>query len=247
MRFLDLAIIIPTLNEENYIGKLLDSVLFQSMQPKDIIIVDAFSQDNTIEEIKKRQRKLPQLRYYQIPRDTISKQRNLGAKKTTAKHLLFLDADMQLLDPLTLETYLKEVDSKKPDIAAATNYPDSQYWQDKSFFLAMDLTFKTLKHVWPAAQGMNIYVKRATFLRNNGFDEEIAVGEDHEFVARVAKNGGKLVYLKRPKLYTSVRRIKKLGRFKYATSLTLSFILDHTIGYKRNPLSKKYELGNHLA
>jgi glycosyltransferase involved in cell wall biosynthesis len=247
MKVADLAIITPTLNEANYIGKLLDSIITQSIQPKNIIIVDAFSTDNTIEEIKKYQKKLPQLKYYQIPKDTISKQRNLGAKKTNAKHLLFLDADMQLLDPLTLEIYLKEVETKKPDIAAATNHPDTDYWKDKGFFKAMDVTFKALKPIWPAAQGMNLYVKHTIFDRFGGFDSEIKCGEDHEFVSRVVKNGGKLLYLKRPKLYTSVRRIKKVGHFKFATSMTISFILDHTIGYKRNPLAKKYEFGNYSA
>lgn len=176
MKVADLAIITPTLNEEHYIGKLLDSIIAQSIHPKDIIIVDAFSKDGTIEEIKKRQKKLPQLRYYQIPKDTISKQRNLGAKKTNAKHLLFLDADTQLLDPHTLEIYLKEVENKKPDIAAATNHPDTDYWKDKSFFKAMDITFKTLKPIWPAAQGMNLYVKHSVFDRFAGFDPQIKCG-----------------------------------------------------------------------
>jgi len=247
MKVADLAIITPTLNEEHYIGKLLDSIIAQSIQPKDIIIVDAFSKDNTIREIKKRQKKLPQLRFYQIPQDTIAKQRNLGAKKTAIQHLLFLDADMQLLDPQTLEIYMNEVEIKKPDIAAATNHPDTDYWKDKSFFKAMDITFKALKPIWPAAQGMNLYVKHSVFDRFGGFDAQIKCGEDHEFVSRVVKNGGKLLYLKRPKLYTSVRRIKKVGHFKFATSMTISFILDHTIGYKRNPLAKKYEFGNYSA
>ena len=70
-------------------------------------------------------------------------------------------------------------------------------------------------------------------------------GEDHEFVARVAKHNSHFVYFKIPKVYTSVRRMKKVGRFKFATSMTISFILDHTLGYKRNPFGKNYEFGNH--
>ena len=247
MHVVDLAIITPTLNEEKYIGKLLDSISRQTVKPKEIIIVDAQSQDKTICEIKKRVKVLPQLKFYQIPKQTISRQRNIGVSKTTAKHLLFLDADMILLDPQTLEKYLAEVEQKKPDIAAATNLADSDYWKDKSFFMAMDLTFKTIRPIWPTAQGMNVYVRRQIFMRSKGFDESIHCGEDHEFVSRVVKKGGRFVYLKTPKLYTSIRRIKKVGHFKFATSMTLQFILDRTLGYKRNPMIKHYQFGNHSS
>ncbi len=247
MHIVDLAIITPTLNEEKYIGKLLDSIAHQTVQPKEIVIVDANSLDKTIPEIKKRLKILPGLSVYQIPKHTIARQRNFGAKKTTAKHLLFLDADMIMLDPQTLEKYFEEIEERQPDLAAATNLPDSDYWKDKSFFKAMDLTFRTIKPIWPTAQGMNMYVRRAIFNKCNGFDESIRVGEDHEFVARVTKNGGSFLYLKTPKLYTSIRRIKKIGHFKFATFMTLQFILDHTVGYKRNPMIKHYDLGNHSS
>ncbi len=55
---IDLAIIIPTLNEEHFIGRLLDSIISQSVMPKELVIVDAYSKDKTIAEIKKRQKKL---------------------------------------------------------------------------------------------------------------------------------------------------------------------------------------------
>ena len=46
----DLAIIIPTLNEEHFIGRLLDSLIKQTVRPKELVVVDAFSKDKTIEE-----------------------------------------------------------------------------------------------------------------------------------------------------------------------------------------------------
>jgi glycosyltransferase involved in cell wall biosynthesis len=243
----DLAIIIPTLNEENYIGRLLSSIMSQTILPAEIVIIDAQSEDGTIGVIKKFQRKLPQLKYYQIPKYTISRQRNLGVKKTTSNNILFLDADMLLLESNTLEKYLAEIKLKKPAIAAATNLPDSDLWKDKGFFMAMDLTFKTIKPICPVAQGMNMYVKRSVFEKNKGFDEQVAVGEDHEFVQRIVRNGGKFCYLKHPKMYTSVRRVKEVGRMKFAMMMTLSFVLDRSLGYKKNPIAKVYQLGKHTS
>ena len=50
---IDLAIIIPTLNEEHFIGYLLDSIIRQNIQPKEIVIVDAYSKDTTLDIAKK--------------------------------------------------------------------------------------------------------------------------------------------------------------------------------------------------
>ncbi len=248
MQTVDLAIIIPTLNEEKYIGKLLDSIAFQTVQPKEVVIVDAYSVDQTIKVVKKYQKKLSQLQYFQIPKYTISRQRNYGAKNTTAKHLLFLDADMLLLDPFTLEKYIREVEIRQLDIAAATNLPDSDFWQDRGLFMAMDLTLKTIKPIWPVAQGMNLYIKRKFWQKNNGFNEELKVGEDHEFVTRVVKNEAQFGYLKTTHVYTSIRRIKEMGRMRFAMKMTLSFVLEHSfLGYKNNPISLQYELGKHTA
>ena len=113
MKQLDLAIVIPTLNEEHYIGRLLDSIAKQTVKPKEIVVVDAFSKDLTGEEVQKRMKKLKNLKLFRLPKHTISKQRNFGANNTSAKHILFLDADGQLKDPDTLKKYMDEVERRR--------------------------------------------------------------------------------------------------------------------------------------
>lgn len=241
---IDWAIVIPTLNEEKYIGALLDSIALQTVQPKEVAVVDAFSEDKTKQEVLKRQKNLPQLKFYQVTKSSISKQRNFGSGKTIATHLLFLDADM-VLASTALASYAQEVEKKHPDVAAAINRPLSDDWRDKFMFEGMDLSFKALKPIWPMAQGMNMYFKRDSFEKNNGFDEEITVGEDHELVQRICKHGGKFSYLEKPKVFTSIRRIKKVGRLRFVVMMTVSLVFVLFVGYKKNPIKDKYEFGNH--
>lgn len=241
MKLINLALIIPTLNEEHFVGKLLDSVAAQTVLAKEIVVVDAYSKDQTISEIKKRQKKLPQLRILHIPKDTISRQRNLGVKKTTSPHILFLDADMELRDKDSLKKYFKEVLQKRPDIAVAENLPDSNYWKDKIYFKGEDLLFKFSKYFWPVITTRNLYVTRKMFNKVGGFDKEILIAEDQELVHRILKLGGKLAFLKSVVLYTSTRRIEKEGRRKYALKMML-FGLDLLLhGHKKS--SVKYEFG----
>lgn len=237
----DLAIIIPTLNEEFYIGKLLDSIINQTVKLREIVVVDAFSKDRTVEEIKKRLEDLPNLRYFKVLKSTISRQRNVGANKTTSSHLLFLDADTVLKQNDTLEKYFDEIKLKKPDIAAAYNLPLSNYWKDKVFFLLMNTTFKIARPIWPVIIGANICITRRAFKRLRGFDEDIRLGEDIDLVQRAAKLKLKFIFLKSINIYTSVRRHVREGRVKFVIKMLKSFYKVLRYGHKSN--SMEYEFG----
>lgn len=219
----------------------MDSVAQQSIQPREIIVVDAYSQDGTIAQVKNRQKILPRLRFYQIPRKTVASQRNFGASKATAAHLLFLDADTILQDQNTLKKYLSEVERKKPDLAAAPIRPLSSYWKDKIYFKGINIAHRLAKPVWPMALGINIYFKKRSFQKVGGFDERIIVGEDHELVQRSVKKGCKFALLKQPGIYTSVRRLEKEGRRKFTLKMMRSLVNVLLYGYRNNPI--EYEFG----
>lgn len=243
-RVIDLSIVIPTLNEEKFIGPLLDSIAAQTVAPKEIVVVDAYSKDQTRAEIKKRQKSLP-LEFFQIPKDTISRQRNFGAHKTSSENILFLDADVELLENNLLQKYYQEIQETKPDIAVAEIMPLSNYWKNKVFFGVMNLTIKMLKSVWPIAPAINIYVSRTIFDKVGGFDEKIRIGEDAELIQRIVKAHGKFVILKRTKIHTSTRRFDKEGRRKFSLKMVKSFYYVNTKGFRNNPI--EYELGKHKA
>lgn len=235
MKTINLAVVTPTLNEEHYVGKLLDSLVKQTVTPQEIIIVDAYSQDKTIAEIKKRQKELPQLSFYQIPKSTISKQRNYGVFKATQPHILFLDADAFLKDHNALECYYQQILNDPVDIAAAFNQPDSRYWKDQVYFWLMNTLFKAIKPVWPIALGINLYVRRDVFQKIGGFDERIKVGEDVELVQRFVKKGQKFKLLKEPSVHTSVRRFEKEGRRRYTFKTARNLIVTTFRGYEHVP------------
>ena len=242
VKAVDLAIVIPTLNEEKFIGILLDSIFAQTVWPKEIVIVDATSADKTIEEIEKRQKILPQLKYFQVPKSTISAQRNFGSKMTGSTGILFLDADMKLEDRNTLQKYFDEIRVKLPDIASSTVLPLSTSWKDRVVFFNMNLLIKTSKPIWPWAPGMNIYVKRASFNKVKGFDGEVRVGEDMDLVQRMVKAGLKFEFLDNPKLYTSVRRFIKEGRRRFIWKIIKGFISVQRRGFKEAEI--EYDFGN---
>lgn len=78
-----LTVIIPTFNEENYIEDCLISISFANQ----IIVVDSFSSDCTVEIAKKYNCKIIQRKF-----DNFSNQKNCAIKDATSDWILFLDA-----------------------------------------------------------------------------------------------------------------------------------------------------------
>ncbi len=88
------ALITTVLNEEDSIGKFLDSIVSQTLIPSEIIIVDAGSKDNTISIIKKYSKKLP-LKLF-IHKGNRSTGRNFAIKKTTSEYIAVTDVGCTL-------------------------------------------------------------------------------------------------------------------------------------------------------
>lgn len=104
-----ISIIITTKNEEKVIGRLLESISFQTYKNYEVILVDNKSSDKTLSIAKKHNAKT----YIKGPER--SAQRNFGASKSHGSYLLFLDADMEL-SPNVLESCADQIEKTKSKI-----------------------------------------------------------------------------------------------------------------------------------
>lgn len=90
----DIAVIIPTLNEERFIERCLDSVRVQTypFEQMDIMIVDGGSTDNTCEIVRALSVTSPNIRVLPNPQKYQSAAFNIGVKASTAPYIIRLDA-----------------------------------------------------------------------------------------------------------------------------------------------------------
>lgn len=93
-----LSVVILTKNEEKNIVDCLETVLWAD----EIIIIDDYSQDRTLEVVKSIKNKKIRIFENNLDND-FSKQRNFGLSKTTKKWVLFLDADERVTPDLKEE------------------------------------------------------------------------------------------------------------------------------------------------
>jgi len=88
------SIIIPTYNSENFIEPTIKSVLVQSYQNFEIIIIDDSSTDNTIRILTRLRKEDNRINYYKIPHSgRPSIPRNFGINKAKGDLIAFLDSD----------------------------------------------------------------------------------------------------------------------------------------------------------
>ena len=196
-----LSIIIPTLNEENYLPLLLDSIKNQNFSGYEIIIADAGSRDKTREIAKNYGCKITK---GGLP----AKGRNNGAKITKGNLFLFLDADT-ILPAGALKKALLEFEEKKLNIASFKLVPIKGKFSSLFFNIFYDFPILLLEKILVHAS-MGILVEKELFRKLNGFDETIKLAEDHE-LARRAKKLGRFGLIRSTKIFVSIRRFKKDG------------------------------------
>lgn len=98
MKVCDLSIVIPNYNHGSYLEKCVLSVTSQSVLPREIIIVDDCSTDNSVEIIKKLERDIPIITFLVNDRNRGAVfAMNRGGVVSEGRYLYFLAADDSIL------------------------------------------------------------------------------------------------------------------------------------------------------
>lgn len=200
------SVIIPALNEEQMLPRLLDSIKAQDFDDYEVIVADAHSKDRTREIAAEYGCRV-------VDGGLPAAGRNAGAAVAGGEFLFFLDSDV-MLPPGFIRNVYEEMQDRYLDLATCEIRPLSDYQLDRVIHRMMNLA--VLLNLWidPKAFGFCIFVTKRLFQRIGGFDETIYVAEDNDFVKRgsVFRN---LRYLTSAYIMVSIRRFQKEGRFAY--------------------------------
>lgn len=199
-----ISIVIPTLNESEYLPKLLGSIKKQTFTDYEVIVADAGSKDGTVEAAEEAGALV-------VAGGMPGVGRNRGARVANGDIIFFFDADV-LLPETFLENAYNEMQSKSIDLATCEFWPQSEYRLDKLMFQFSNLIVKLNAAINPRAAGFCIFVTRRLFRQVGGFDETLKLAEDHDFVERAAKFRP-LKVLDSTSMTVSIRRLTKEGRF----------------------------------
>lgn len=198
------SIIIPTLNEEDYLEKLLSSIKEQDFLDYEIIVSDAGSTDQTLNIAKTFGCSIT---HGGLP----AYGRNEGAKIAKGDILFFLDADT-VLPKKSLKNAIREIKKRKLDLASFCLVPMPK--NKVSLFLIKifyNQPIVLLENALPHA-ATGIIVRKDMFEKAGGFDEDVKLAEDH-YLARRAQRlfNAKCGILRSTEIFVSDRRFRKDG------------------------------------
>lgn len=198
-----ISIIIPALNEENYLPSLLKSIKKQGFRDYEIIVADAGSKDRTLEIAKKYGCKI-------VPGGLPSRGRNNGAKVAKGEILLFLDADIILPSTSFFTDCLKEFKERELGIAALPLKANSKNSLSRLYLNIFYNRFIFFTENISAHAAMAIFITKELFEKVGMFDESIKLAEDHDLAKKAAKKG-KFGVIRSQKILVSDRRFVEDG------------------------------------
>ena len=116
------SVIIPCYNYQDYIVKAVNSVIHQTYQQVEIIIINDGSTDNSLEVIKEIINSHPdkEIKLIDKKNEGISAARNDGVRIATGKYIVYLDSD-DWLDRDFVEVMVREAEKSGSDVVMSGN------------------------------------------------------------------------------------------------------------------------------
>ncbi|MEQ9007681.1 MAG: TIGR04283 family arsenosugar biosynthesis glycosyltransferase, partial [Ekhidna sp.] len=172
-----ISIIIPTLNEENYIGTLLTFLSSHPLKDQfEIIVVDGGSTDATATIVKEYDCRLTSTTI-----QSRAHQMNEGAKLAKGDVLYFVHADTQLIPSF--------VDDIETAIQAGANSGcyRFKFYKPKNPLLHINGYFTRFPFKWCRGGDQTLFIKKDLFGSLGGFDEHYVIMEDFELLDRLER------------------------------------------------------------
>ncbi len=183
-----LSLIVTVLNEEKYIGKLIDSISIQTRIPGEIIIVDGGSTDNTLKKV--REKSLVYKNKLNIKliekKGNRSFGRNEAIKKSTGDIILSTDSGC-ILHKNWVEYIAEPFKTKNADVVSGYYRGISRNIFQKSLIpYVLVMENKITDEFLPATRSMAF--RKEVWKKVGGFDENLSHNEDYAFALKTRES-----------------------------------------------------------
>lgn len=222
---MDISIIIPTLNEEKYIGQCLESISQQEFSGShEVIVGDGVSTDRTLAICEEYGAEVAT-----EPKPTISAGRDSACRMAKGRIIVSTDADIN-----APKDWLENVLSgfEQGEVCSYGNIIpyDGSHLEEWVCENVMD------KYMWamdklgkPVPAGSNLAFTRKAYKKVGGFDRDIVTAEDLDLTKRLSAEG-KVSYNPKSVVYVSLRRVRGWGYPHYVKFHVTNAIKYHRTG-----------------
>ena len=197
-----ISIILPAYNSEKIIEEAINSVLTQTYENFELIIIDNGSKDNTFEICNKF--KNEKIKYIKLEEANVSNARNVGITNAVGEYITFIDSDDEFVENF-LQTMILEIQKTNSDLVTCGF---SELYSKKNVLLNFDEVQK-IKNTLNSKDYLEILKEKYLFnelwnklyktdiIKNNNikFDTKLNLGEDFLFNIEYLKYSKKFSYI----------------------------------------------------
>jgi glycosyltransferase len=202
-----ISIIVPIYNVENYLRQCLDSIVSQTYQNFECLLINDGSSDNSADICREYIEKDSRFRYFEKENVGVSSARNLGIERSKGQYITFIDSD-DWVDEDYLDVLHRALIDEKADIAISTykqfNMEDNCYYvhsyqrgYEKRIFEKYQLieelpVLERYDQSYGLTTGKIISKKALGIIR---FNEYTTLCEDMEFWYKLYLFSNKIIYI----------------------------------------------------
>lgn len=208
------SIIVPVYNLEKYLEKCLNSLVNQTMQDIEIIIVNDGSEDNSQKIIDEYSNKYStKIKKFFQKNSGQAAARNLGMKFATGEFIAFVDGD-DYIEPDTYEKVYDYASKNNLDIVSFNFWEEKGEEKTKSSYYNFIDYADNIKYVLNETSPCNKIIRKELMEKNNISFLENYIYEDLELIPRLILYTNKVGFLENEYLYHYVIHEKSTMRQK---------------------------------
>ena len=240
LKMVKVSIIVPFYNVEKYIEKCLTSLVNQTLEEIEIILVNDGSKDNSIKVAKDFEQKYPaKIRYYEKPNGGLGDARNFGIKFAKGEYIAFLDSD-DYVEPTMYEEMYEMAIKEKSDMVECDfwwEYPNKKKEDiGVEYKNQNDMLLKARVVAWNKLIKKEIYEKHP--------EARFAVGlryEDVEGFYKILPYINKVSFVRKPFIHY-VQRNNSISNTQNKKNEEMFIVLDNVLNYyKEKNIYEKFE------
>lgn len=211
---------IATKNNEDTIEKCLNSVVNQNYPHIEIIIIDGYSKDNTLNIAKKYPVKIL------YDSGTYGSACQTGIENATGEIIALFDSDLiiphrdWLKNAILFFNYNNRVSSVWPLYTAPPNSPKVEFlYQTKLYWLLMEDRMRNNRSVFGG--GNTLFLKKY-LIEIGGVDRSIHWGADFDWAIKLKDRGYMVVFINDPLYHDTMRTLKQFYMKQFAGAKTFT-------------------------
>lgn len=184
--------VIRAYNEEKHIGRLLEGIAHQTLQPVDIILVDSGSTDRTVDIARRFGVRVVRIEPHEF---TFGRSLNLGIQHASTDFVIIASAHVYPIYPDWLERLLAPFENEKIALTYGKQRGNSQsFFSEKQIFFQWYGEQTQLSQSHPFCNNANAAIRRALW-QQHPYDETLSGLEDVAWAKWALEQGYRIAYV----------------------------------------------------